>query len=147
MLHLTVNLRSAIALIPDLIAKWNFDTLLHLEWSLFLHHFNILSRKLKKMVKSRKSGNEKIVFFALATKCFMISTCYFQVTILLICAYFSTDFSLIEWYLQKKFTHIPAWADSRPYIHIYIYIYIYLYIYIYICIYKYIHLVIYVNIS
>ena len=97
MLHLTVNLRSAIALIPDLIAKWNFDTLLHLEWSLFLHHFNILSRKLKKMVKSRKSGNEKIVFFALATKCFMISTCYFQVTILLICAYFSTDFSLIEW--------------------------------------------------
>ena len=42
-----VNLRSAVALIPDVIAKWNFDTSLQLGWSLFLYHFSILIRKQK----------------------------------------------------------------------------------------------------
>ena len=116
--QLTVNLCSAVVLIPDVIAKWDFDTLLQLEWSLFMYHFSILSRKQKKIVKSGKSGNEKIDLFALAAKCCMISTCYFQVSLLPICTYFSTDFSLIEWYLQKKSTFVPAWADSRPYIYI-----------------------------
>ena len=96
MLHLTVNLCSAVEQIPDVIAKWNFDTSLQLGWSLFLYHFSILSRKQKKIVESGKSGNEKIDLFALAAKRYMISTCYFQVSFLLIYSYFSTDFSHIE---------------------------------------------------
>ena len=47
MLHLTVNLCSAVEQIPDVIAKWNFDTSLQLGWSLFLYHFSILIRKQK----------------------------------------------------------------------------------------------------
>ena len=42
------------------------------------------------------SGHLGNGFFSLATKYYMVSTCYFQVSLLAICTYFFTDFSIIE---------------------------------------------------